>query len=121
MAGDAVNRPPPDARRRNRTPVREDRPPVGGNPKGIVKGLIGLLLIVGVISVAWDGLTGGDEELASSSKVTPVERNNRQAKFEQEVCFEQANRIADQFGAAAGGDKLDQCVEQYARDLQVEP
>lgn len=46
--------------------------------------------------------------------------HNEKAKKEQEICFEQAEELAGSKGAAAGGEHLDDCVQNYANELQVE-
>lgn len=59
---------------------------------------------------------GGSDDPPSAT-----DRANAQADREREACFEQADQIAATAGADAGSAKLDQCVEQYSRDLQVAP
>lgn len=59
---------------------------------------------------------GGSDDPPSSTNGA-----NAQADRERAACFEQADQIASQAGADAGSAKLDQCVEQYSRDLQVAP
>jgi hypothetical protein len=50
-----------------------------------------------------------------------TDRANTQANREKDACFAQADMIANQQGADAGSAKLEDCVNQYARDLQVAP
>lgn len=79
------------------------------------------LLAVAALAVAL--AVAGCESSSSDSGGAPsaVERNNDQAQREYDACEKQADQITNQQGIDAGSAKLDECVDAYARQSQVEP
>lgn len=67
---------------------------------------VGTVLALGVLV----GGCGGEESSA-----------NKQANREFDICMEQADEIASTQGSDAASDHLDQCVDSYANEAQVEP
>lgn len=76
-----------------------------------------VVAIAGFIVVSSGVFSGGSDNAAERA----MDRRNDQADRELDICFEQADRIADQLGADAGSAHLDQCVEQYGNDRQAVP
>lgn len=87
----------------------------GTNAKLAILGVAAALIIGGGIFA----VSSGTDSRESPKPKTAAERNNAQADREQDTCFKQADRIANQQGADAGSAKLDECVSQYADSLQV--
>lgn len=58
----------------------------------------------------------GEEDHGSGGSAAPDP-----AREEFDICTEQADRIAETQGADAGSAALDQCVEDYGNEAQVEP
>lgn len=79
------------------------------------------LLAVAAIAAAL--AVAGCESSSSDSGGAPsaVERNNNQAQREYDACEKQADQIANQQGIDAANAKLDECVDAYAQQSQVEP
>jgi len=49
-----------------------------------------------------------------------IEKANAKAHGEYEVCMEQAEEIANQQGADAGSEHMDQCVNNLSHETYVE-
>jgi hypothetical protein len=79
------------------------------------------LLMAALVAAALIAGCGEDSGDSAPAGTTGPETPNQQAEREYEICKRKADRIADTQGANAGIKHLEQCTDQYARDLQVEP